>query len=258
MRACAFFGCGIGLLLALGTTASGQGGRGQKAADAKPGDVRLMVTAAIRTPLEAVRAEAEKAVGHPLVIEYGSARGNLKEEILAGQGFEVAMLLPDVNEELLKAGRIAPGSVDIARVEVAIGLRGDVPSIDVSTPEAVKKSMLNATSLRWAPTGAALLTVNKILDTLGIRETVKAKHNLPGTVALGPGEYEINLYPQSEILENKALRNLGPVIPALQVPAVITAVVSAGTTDAASARALIKFLQGPAIEPALKASGMSR
>ena len=258
MRACAIVACGIGLLLALGSTTAAQGGRGQKAADAKPGDVRLMVTAAIRTPLEAVRAEAEKAVGHPLVIEYGSARGNLKEEILAGQGFEVAMLLPDVNEELLKAGRIAHGSVDIARVEVAIGLRGDVPSIDVSTPEAVKKSMLNATSLRWAPTGAALLTVNKILDTLGIRETVKAKHNLPGTVALGPGEYEINLYPQSEILENKALRNLGPVIPALQVPAVITAVVSAGTTDAASARALIKFLQGPAIEPALKASGMSR
>lgn len=258
MRTDAVVGCGMGLLFALGTTASGQGGRGQRAADAKPGDVRLMVTAAIRTPLEAVRAEAEKAVGRPLVIQYGSARGNLKDEILKGQAFEVSMLLPDVDDELLKAGKIAPGAVEIARVPVAIGLRGDVPSIDVGTPEALKTSMLNAKSLRWAPTGAALLTVNKILDTLGIRETVKAKHNLPGTVALGPGEYEINLYPQSEILDNKELRNLGPVILALQVPAVITAAVSTSTPDASSAKALIKFLQGPAIEPALKASGMSR
>ena len=189
MRACAIIGCGMSLLLACGTAAIAQGGRGQRAADAKPGDVRLMVTAAIRTPLEAVRAEAEKTVGHPLVIEYGSARGNLKDEILAGQAFEVAMLLPDVNDELLKAGKIVRGAFDIARVNIAIGLRGDVPSIDLSTPEAVKKSMLNAKSLRWAPTGAALLTVNKILDTLGIRETVKAKHNMPGTVPLGPGEY---------------------------------------------------------------------
>jgi ABC-type molybdate transport system substrate-binding protein len=75
-------------------------------ADAKPGDIRVMVTAAIRVPLEEVRAQAEQAVGHPLVIEYGSARGNLKDEILAGQAFEVAILLPDVNDELAKQGKI--------------------------------------------------------------------------------------------------------------------------------------------------------
>jgi molybdate transport system substrate-binding protein len=257
MRARGIIGC-VGFLLAFGTVASAQAGRGQRAADAKPSEVRLMVTAAIRTPLEAVRAEAERAVGHPLVIEYGSARGNLKDRILAGQGFDVAMLLPDVNDELLKAGKIVRGSFDIARVNVAIGLRGDVPSIDLSTPGAVKKSMLNAKSLRWSPTGAALLTVNNILDTLGIREAVKAKHDMLATVPLGPGEYEINIYPQSEILENKALRNLGPVIPALQVPAVITAVIATSAMDVNSAKAVIKFLQGPTLDPALKASGMSR
>jgi molybdate transport system substrate-binding protein len=258
MSACGIIGCGVGFLLAVVTAASAQGGRGQKAADAKPGEVRLMATAAIRTPLEAVRAEAAKAVGHPLVIQYGSARGNLKDEILAGMGFDVAMLLPDVNDELLKAGKIARSSVDIARVNIAIGLRGDVASIDLSTPATVKQSMLNATSLRWSPTGAALLTVNKMLDTLGIREAVKAKHNMPAPVPLGPGDYEINIYPQSEILENKALRNLGPVIPALQVPAVITAVISAQTMDVKAATAVIRFLQGPTMDPALEASGMSR
>jgi ABC-type molybdate transport system substrate-binding protein len=99
MLAYAALRCAIPLMLAFSIEASAQGGRGQKVAEAKPGDVRVMVTAAIRTPLEAVRAEAQKAVGKPLVIEYGSARGNLKDQILAGQPFEVAMLLPDVDEQ---------------------------------------------------------------------------------------------------------------------------------------------------------------
>ena len=257
MRAYAAPGCAIPLMLALSMEANAQG-RGQKVAEAKPGDVRVMVTAAIRTPLEAVRAEAQKAVGKPLVIEYGSARGNLKDQILAGQPFEVAMLLPDVNEQLAKQGRIQPGGVVIARVPVAIGQRGDAPGIDTSTPAALKAAMLRAKSLRWSPTGAALLTVNKILDTLDIRQAVMSRHNLPGTVPLGPGEFELNIFPLSEILDNKALTNLGPVIPELQAPAVITAVVSSSTAAADDAAALIKFLQGPALDPALKASGMTR
>jgi molybdate transport system substrate-binding protein len=258
MRVYTMISCVLVVLLACGT-ANAQRGRGEKVADAKPGEVRVMVTAAIRTPLEAIRAEAQKAVGKPLVIEYGSARGNLKDQILAGQPFEVAMLLPDVDDQLMKDGKIMPGSANvIARVPVAIGQRGSAPRIDMSTPAALKDAMLKAKSLRWSPTGAALLTVNKILDTLGIREAVKARHNMPGPVALGPEEYELNIFPLSEILDNRALTNLGPVIPELQVPAVITAVISKRTTDVDAAKALIKFLQGPTMDPALRASGMTR
>jgi ABC-type molybdate transport system substrate-binding protein len=100
---------------------------------------------------------------------------------------------------------------------------------------------------------AAKARARAILDTLKIREAVKAKHNMvPAPVPLGPGEYEINIYPLSEILPNENLRNTGPVIPELQVPAVVTATISASTPNAAAAKALVKFLQGPAIEPALK------
>jgi len=54
------------------------------------------------------------------------------------------------------------------------------------------------------------------------------------------------------------LRNRGPVIPELQVPVVVTATISANTPNAAAAKALVKFLQGPAIEPALKGNGFKR
>ena len=246
------------LVLVTGARLVAQAGPAERIADAKPGDVRVLATAAIRIPLETIRSEASKAIGHPLVIEYGSARGNLKDSIMAGNAFEAALLLPDVDEQLLKASKVTSPGVVIAKTDVAIGLRGDATP-DLSTPERIKTAMLNAKSLRWSDTGAALFTVNKILDTLRIRDAVKAKHDMSVPApSLGPGEYEINIYPLSEIMPNKNLRNMGPVIRELQAPAVVTATISAKTPNAAAALAFIKFLQGPAIEPALKGNGFKR
>src|SRR5438552_373775 len=109
---------------------------GLKVADAKPGDVRVIATAAIRDPFNAVLKRAEAAIGKPIVAEYGSARGNLKDAILKGQDFEVALLLPDVDDEIQRAGKIAPDRFEIARVPVAFGLRGEAPNLDVSSPAA--------------------------------------------------------------------------------------------------------------------------
>lgn len=110
---------------------------------AKRGDVRVPATAAIRIPLDAVRVEASKMIGHPLVIEYGSARGNLKDAIMKGTEFDVAMLLPDVDEQLSEAGKIMSLGVVIARTDVAIGLRGD-GTPDLTAPDTSKIAMLNA------------------------------------------------------------------------------------------------------------------
>jgi molybdate transport system substrate-binding protein len=229
-----------------------------KVADAKPGDVRVIATAAIRDPLNAVLKRAEAVIGKPIVAEYGSARGNLKDEILKGQDFEVAILLPDVDDQIEGAGKIMPGRFEIARVPVAFGLRGEVPNLDVSSPAAVKAAMLNAKSVKYAPTGAALMTVKKILSTLDIADKIHDSSTVRAEVPIAAAEYEINIYPLSEIIPNRRLKNLGAVIAQLQVPAIVEATVGKNAADAKAALALIKFLQGPAIDRALKDYGMEK
>jgi len=253
------FAVGLALLLVHGAPATVRGGQAlaPTLADAKPGDVRLIATAAIRFP-DAVVAAAEKAIGKKLVIQYGSARGNLKDTILKGQEFEVAILLPDVNEEIFKAGKILPETHEIARVPIAFGLRGEAPGLDVSTPEAVRSALLKAKSVKYAPTGAALLTVKKVFSVLDIADKVQDSSTARAEVPLGPGEYEINIYPISEIIPNKALKNLGPVIAPLQVPSILQTVIGAHANDQKAARALTKFLQGPAIDETLKTTGMTK
>jgi molybdate transport system substrate-binding protein len=231
---------------------------GPKVADAKLGDVRVMATAAIREPLDAVLKQAEATIGKLIVAEYGSARGNLREKILGGQNFEVALLLPDVDDELEAAGKIVPGRFEIARVPVAFGLRGETPHLDVGSPAAVKVAMLNAKSVKYAPAGAALMTVKKILSTLDIAEKIRDSSRVAGEVPLAAGEYEINIYPLSEIIPNKRLMNLGAVIAELQVPVLIEATVGKNAGDPRAAQALIAFLRGPAIDQALKDDGMEK
>ena len=229
-----------------------------RVADARSGDMRVIATAAIRDPFNAVLKQAEGLIGKSIVVEYGSARGNLKEMILKGQDFEVAMLLPDVDDELLAAGKIVPGRFAIARVPIAFGLRGDVPTLVMSSPDAIKLAMLNAKSVKYAPTGAALMTVRKILSTLDLTGKINDSSTARAEVPLAPGEYEINIYPLSEIIPNTKLKNLGAVIPQLQVPAVIEATVGKTAADPKAANALITFLQGPAIDRALKDFGMEK
>jgi molybdate transport system substrate-binding protein len=231
---------------------------GPRVADAKPGDVRVIATAAIRDPLNAVLKEAEATVGKPIVAEYGSARGNLKDLILKGQDFEVAMLLPDVDDDVQAAGKIVPGRFEIARVPVALGLRGEAPSPDVSSPAAIKIALLNAKSVKYSPTGAALMTVRKIFSTLEIGDKIRDSSTTREEVRLAAGDYEINIYPLSEIIANKKLKNLGAVIAQLQVPAIIEATVGKNAMTPKAALTLIKFLQGPAIDQALKDYGMEK
>jgi ABC-type molybdate transport system substrate-binding protein len=49
------------------------------------------------------------------------------------------------------------------------------------------------------------------------------------------------------------------VVPApLQVPAIVTATIGKNASDMKAAKALIEFLKGPTLDPALKADGMMR
>jgi molybdate transport system substrate-binding protein len=237
-------------------TALAQNAPAQRVAEAQEQDLRVFVTAAVREPLNAVLEGAAKASGKPVVVEFGSARGNLRNAIMGGQDFEVAILLPDVNRALLESGKVKPGSYRIAVVPVGLGVRGDVPNPDVSSPEAIKAALLGAKSVKYSPTGAALDTVKKILGDLAVSNVIRDDSRTRDLVDLSAGEYEMNIYPISEIIANPKLRNLGPVIPPLQVPVVIEATIGTHARHPKAALKFIRYLQGPSINASLRSAGM--
>jgi molybdate transport system substrate-binding protein len=237
--------------------AFGQGA--QKLADARPGDLRVFAGTSMRGPLESVLPAAEKRLGKTIVVEYGAARGALHDEIMAGQAYEVAILLPDTNQELIQKGKAKPGTYDLAVAPIGLGLRGQAPAhIDVSTEAGIKALLLGARSVKYTPTGAAITTVQTIFQRLEIGGAVKDSSRLSAEVPLGPGEYEIAFYPVPEIASNHGLRNLGAVIAPLQSPAIFQAVIGVAANDAKAARAFAQFLQSPALAAGLTKAGLTR
>lgn len=249
----------LALVLVAPTSAlHAQGHPDTKLADAKPGDLRIFATGSIGNVLEAAAPELRKRLHRDVVVQYGAARGDLKKAILAGEAFEVAVLLPDVNDAAAQAGKVQPDLYELARVPAGMGLRGDVPSPDISTPAALKTALLGAKSLIYYPQGAGALTAHKIIDELGIAAQVHDNSTAREPIPLGPGEYELHIFPLSEILAKKALRNLGPVIAELSVPVILEASIGRNANDPKAALAVIEFLQGPALDASLRANGIVR
>jgi len=234
----------------------------QKVADAKPGDIRLFVSNGIHGPIEAVRADLAKALGRTIVVEYGSSRG-LQAIMEADQAFEVAIVTPEVISEVEAKGKVVKGSrIDIGRSPIGVLQRGGT-KVDISTPEKLKSAILGAKFIRYPPTGAAKPMVDNAGAKLGIADALKDKTRAPirrtePAPALTGSEYELFFQLDSELLTPPAGQiYIGSVPRELQIPAVMTAAVGA-KGDARAAQALIDFLKGPAIEPALAASRMTR
>src|ERR1700748_2896392 len=147
--------CRVVMLLAfLGGAAQAQTTTPENVANAQPGDVRLMITDGLKIPLGKVRADLQKTVGHPLIFEFSESHV-LQRQIETGQPFEVALVTQDVVEAEIAKGNMLPDHPVIARIHVGFFQRGDGPPLDVNTPDAVKKALLGAKSIRWSANAAA-------------------------------------------------------------------------------------------------------
>ena len=201
----------------------------------------------------------ERATGHRLAIQYEVA-GKLKQQIEAGETFDVAILLPPLIEVLIKQGKIAAGTrTDIARSGMGVGVRAGAPKPDIGSVEAFKRTLLNAKSVAYSKEGASGVFFKGLLERLGIAEQMnpKLKPTPADTLAkvVPNGEAEMIVVPISVILVPGA-ELVGPLPSELQSYINFAAGVSATAKEPNAAQALIKFLTSPAAAPVLKAKGM--
>ncbi|PYR98865.1 MAG: hypothetical protein DMG12_21610 [Acidobacteria bacterium] len=225
--------------------------------------VRVLASNGMKAVLDETRAQAERAIGHPLAMEI-STSASTKQKIQSGAAFDVAILTTEVIEDLSKEGKIAAGTrADLARSGIGVGIRKGAPKPDISTPDSIKRVLLNAKSMTWVRDGASRVHIEKMLEGLGITNDVKSKIVLtPGadqataTVAEGKTEMVITLI--SEILPVRGLELVGPLPSKFQSYVSFAAGVSPNAKNADAAKALIKFLTDASVTPTFKAKGMER
>jgi molybdate transport system substrate-binding protein len=223
--------------------------------------IQVFASNGVKAALEALKPECERQAGHRLNIVYGASAG-LKRQIAAGEAFDLAILTPEVTADLTKAGKIAAGTAaDLARTGVGFGIRAGAAKPDVSTPDAVKQTLLKAKSISIVKEGASRATIDKMFERLGIAQAVAAKTTLEsGTEKSGEsvaeGRSEIEIVPLSEVPLVAGVQILGPLPGDLQNYLHFQASVGANAKDAAAAKKAIQYLTSSAAAPVFKAKGM--
>ena len=223
--------------------------------------VRVLASNGVQGALNEIVPQCERAVGHPLSVEFGTT-ATLKPRIEGGEAFDVTVLTSEAIDALIKEGKLAGESrANVARVGIGIGIREGAAKPDISTPEALKKALLNAKSITYAAAGASRPPTDKMLERMGIADELKSKTLLLAgaeetSAAVRDGKAEILITLISEIVSAKGLELAGPLPKEFQTYVAFAAGVSPNAKNAEAAKAAVKFLTGPKAAAAYKGKGM--
>jgi molybdate transport system substrate-binding protein len=229
-------------------------------------EIKVLCTTALFTAMEELAPKFEQASGHKLVMTFANA-ASLAQRVGGGEAADVAIVTGAGVDDLIKQGRMAPGSrADIARSGVGIAVRAGAPKPDISTPEAVKRALIAAKSIAASsPTGGGASGAHfaAVLTRLGITDQVKSKikyaaggpGGLVGTL-VAKGEAEIGVQQIPELIAAPGAELVGPLPGDLQSLTQFSAGIPVNAKEKGAATALVKFLATPAAVAVIKAKGL--
>ena len=211
-------------------------------------EITLLSPDPIKATIEKLVGDFEAKSGTQVKISYGTGVST-RATVASGQALDVSILFAPF-PEALKTGNIVPGSATvIARLRLALAVQKGAPKPDISTPEAVKRALLNAKSIlsvdpaQGSVGGIALATLEK----LGITDQVKPKIKWVRTgiivqESVANGEAEIALGPSLSDMHNPGLDVAGALPPEASTPVDITGFLSTSVKDPKAAKALLDYL----------------
>ena len=221
-------------------------------------EIKVLASTAVKTTLEELGPQFEKATGNKVDVTYSPA-SVLKEKIDQGTAFDVTILTTPIIDSLASSGKVDTTRSAVAHSGIGIAIKKGAAKPDVSTSEAFKQSLLKANSVGYTAGGATGAYLKTLFDKLGIAEALKPKLKLlQGGVgeAVTSGEIEIGMTQISEILPHPGAELVGPLPADIQSYTHFTAAISTASKETDAAKAFVKFLAGPPALAVIKAKGM--
>jgi molybdate transport system substrate-binding protein len=227
-------------------------------------EIKVYSSIGVRSAAEDLFREFGAASGHTLVMTWGTAP-MLVKRIESGEIADVLVLSRAGIDALKAQGKVAPGSdVTLAGSAVAIGVKAGAPKPDISTPEALKQTLLAVKSIAYSEPsagGASGVYFAKLIERKGITDVMKPKTKYPppgGFCAelLHTGEAEIAVQQKPELLHVAGTEIVGLLPGDLNMVTEFAAGIMPGSPHADVAKALIQSLQTPEAKAAFKAKGL--
>ena len=227
---------------------------------ANAADIKVLSTQATEESYRELVPQFEKATGHKVTTVFtGTLDAN--KRLAAGETYDLLIMSGPSIDEHVKGGKVVSGSrVDLAKSGVGVGVRAGAPKPDISTTEALKKTLLAAKSIGYS-TGPSGVYMVSLLQRMGIAEEIKDKLRQTQTgVFVGSiianGEAEIGFQQVSELSNFPGVDYVGPLPADIQQMTVFASGILVGAKESDAAKALVKFITTPAAGEAFKKRGM--
>jgi molybdate transport system substrate-binding protein len=225
-------------------------------------EITLLAPGPIREPLDKLLAGFQTKTGTRVKVTYAGGVPTRKQ-VASGKGLDVDLLFAPF-QEVLKTGNIIPGSATVvARVRLALAVKKGAPKPDISTPAAVKKTLLDAKSITSVDPeqGSVGGIAQAALDKLGIADQVKPKLKWVATGGVvqdlvAKGDVEIALGPYLSDMNNPGVDVVGALPPGASTPVDITGFLSNSLKDTKTAKALVAYLKSSEAAPVWKEAKM--
>lgn len=226
------------------------------------GELNVLSAGAIEPGVKAVVASFRQDTGHAVKLTFNTAP-QIRQRIGQGEPWDVVLAPPAVMEELARNGKVGAERVSVGRVGLGVAVRPDAPLPDISSSDALKRSVMDAESLVFnrASTG---LYFEGLLRKMGIYPQLEARAtryadgaSVMEHLLRGRGK-EIGVGPITEILlyRDKGLRLVGPLPAEVQNYTQYNASVTTTTANPGPARTLVSYLGSPAGQAFFVAAGI--
>jgi molybdate transport system substrate-binding protein len=221
-------------------------------------ELKVFCTQALRTSLLELAPHFEKATDHKVTLEVAPS-GQLVKRVRAGETADLLIANAPNIDELAKEGKITGARTDLARAQVGLAVKAGAKRPDISTPEAVKRALLDAKAVAYVQGGLSGTLFEAALNRLGITDAIKAKAKL-GSPAAGfvvRGEADIAAQQISELIAVPGAELLGPLPSELDGTTQFSVGLLVDATDVDVAKALVAFLRTPEAQAVIREKGLT-
>ena len=207
----------------------------------------------------------EQATGHKIISSYGASIGNAPDSIptrfARGEKFDLVILSEGGLEALMKEGKLVKGSrVDLARSQIGAAVRKGTPKPDISTVEALKKTLLDAKSIAYSASASGTYLSTELFPKLGVAEQMKvtAKRIMSERVGavVARGDAELGFQQVSELIYFKELDFIGTLPESVQQTIFFSSALVEGSTEQEVAKHFVKFLTSPSVAKLVRETGL--
>jgi len=227
---------------------------------ASAAEIKVLSTQATEQSYRELIPLFEKTTGHKVTTVFTGTL-DADKRIAAGEPYDLLIMSQSSIDQHVKGGKVVPGSrVDLARSGVAVGVKAGAPKPDISSVDALKRTILNAKSIGYS-TGPSGNYVISLFERLGVADQVKPKLKQTATGVfvgsiIASGEVEIGFQQVSELSQYEGVDYVGPLPAQVQSYTTFSSGILNNAKEADAARALVRHITSPAAGAVYRKRGM--